>query len=138
MYTCIKYYCTVQQGKAREKMLKYQEELERQYRAEEDRLMEVFLREREEELSRIDKEAKDEWEVNLRALLEKYEKMGIKPDALPLTGARGPRNSRGGSTGDEVDDRGRNVRWHLIMIMIIILCSLPCGLVYRCTYLAFS
>jgi hypothetical protein len=103
-------YCTMQQGKAREKMLKYQEELERQYRAEEDRLMEIFLKEREEELSRIDKEAKDEWEVNLRALLEKYEKMGIKPDALPLTGARGPRNSRGGSTGDEVDDRGRNVR----------------------------
>ena len=71
-------------------MAKYQQELEKQYREEEDRLMELFLKEREEELQKIDQEAKAEWEVNLSQLMERYEKMGMQPEAKPLTGKRAP------------------------------------------------
>ncbi|ESN91148.1 hypothetical protein HELRODRAFT_194540 [Helobdella robusta] len=56
--------------KTRGKLLKYQEELERKQRAEEDELVRAFHDERIKEAENVELEIKQEWESNLKKLLE--------------------------------------------------------------------
>lgn len=62
-----------QVSKTKEKLYSYQEELERQQREEEDRLMANFQVERKKEAESMEKELNDEWEEELKGLTEKYE-----------------------------------------------------------------
>jgi len=60
-------------NKTKEKLHKYQEDLERQQREEEDRLMAEFQTERRHEADSMEKELNSEWEVQLKDLTDKFE-----------------------------------------------------------------
>jgi hypothetical protein len=69
-------------SKTKEKLYKYQEDLERLQREEEDRLMAEFHTERRHEAENMEKELNNEWEVQLKDLTNRYEtKRGSKPQA---------------------------------------------------------
>jgi hypothetical protein len=75
-------------SKTKEKLYSYQEELERQQREEEDRLMAQFHQERLEEAENMKKEFEAEWESQLKDLTSKFEgghKQKDKTVALPVT-----------------------------------------------------
>jgi len=67
---CLRY---VQVSKTKDKLFKYQEELERQQREEEDRLMAQFHEERILEAENMKKEFESEWEIQLKELTATYE-----------------------------------------------------------------
>lgn len=60
-------------NKTKEKLYQYQEDLEKQQREEEDRLMEELHAERKQEAEHIEKEFSNEWEVQLKDLMSKFE-----------------------------------------------------------------
>ena len=60
-------------SKTKDKLFKYQEELERQQRQEEDRLMAQFQEERVLEAENMKKEFENEWEIQLKELTAVYE-----------------------------------------------------------------
>ena len=60
-------------NKTKEKLYKYQEDLERQQREEEDRLMSGFHEERKQEAQNMEKEFSEEWEIQLKDLTNKFE-----------------------------------------------------------------
>lgn len=60
-------------GRTKKKLLKFQEELEKRQREEEDRLMKAFHDQSVKESERMDKEIEEEWETNLKNLAKDYE-----------------------------------------------------------------
>jgi len=60
-------------SKTKEKLYEYQEELERQHREEEDRLMAQFHQERLAEAENMKKEFDSEWEQELKALTDQFD-----------------------------------------------------------------
>lgn len=75
------HYLSLQVNKTKEKLYKYQEELEKQQREEEDRLMQAFHEERRLEAENMEKELNEEWEVQLKELTSKFDsKPGDKKD----------------------------------------------------------
>jgi len=60
-------------SRTKEKLYEYQEELERQHREEEDRLMAQFHQERLEEAESMQKEFDSEWEQQLKALTDQFD-----------------------------------------------------------------
>jgi len=60
-------------SKTKEKLYQYQEDLERQHREEEDRLMAQFHQERLEEAESMQKEFDSEWEKQLQALTDQFD-----------------------------------------------------------------
>jgi len=60
-------------NKTKEKLYKYQEDLERQQREEEDRLMAEFHSERIQESENMEQELNKEWEVQLKDLTNRYQ-----------------------------------------------------------------
>lgn len=65
-------------NKTKEKLYQYQEDLEKQQREEEDRLMEELHAERKQEAEYIEKEFSNEWEVQLKDLMSKFESKADK------------------------------------------------------------
>jgi len=63
----------VQVSRTKEKLYEYQEELERQHREEEDRLMAQFHQERLVEAENMQKEFDSEWEQQLKALTDQFD-----------------------------------------------------------------
>ena len=70
----------VQVSRTKEKLYEYQEELERQHREEEDRLMAQFHQERLVEAENMQKEFDTEWEQQLKALTDQYDGSQKKRD----------------------------------------------------------
>jgi len=68
---------TWQVSKTKGKLHEYQEELERQHREEEDRLMAQFHQERLVEAENMQKEFDTEWEKQLKALTDQNKKVRI-------------------------------------------------------------
>ena len=60
-------------GRTKKKLLKFQEELEKRQREEEDRLMKAFHDQSVKESEMMDKEINEEWEINLKNLAKVYE-----------------------------------------------------------------
>jgi len=80
-------YWTVrlQVSKTKEKLYEYQEELERQHREEEDRLMAQFHQERVVEAENMQKEFDSEWEQQLKALTDQFDGPQKKKDRAVRT-----------------------------------------------------
>lgn len=70
----------LQVSKTKDKLFKYQEDLERQQREEEDRLMAQFHEERVLEAENMKKEFESEWEMQLQDLTAVYEGTQKKKD----------------------------------------------------------
>jgi len=70
----------VQVSRTKEKLYEYQEELERQQREEEDRLMAHFHQERLVEAENMQKEFQNEWEKELKALTDQFDVSQKKKD----------------------------------------------------------
>jgi len=68
-----------QVSRTKEKLYEYQEELERQHREEEDRLMAQFHQERLTEAENMQKEFDSEWEQQLKALTDHHKKKDKVP-----------------------------------------------------------
>ena len=68
---------TWQVSKTKGKLHEYQEELERQHREEEDRLMAQFHQERLVEAENMQKEFDTEWEKQLKALTDQNKKVRL-------------------------------------------------------------
>ena len=60
-------------SKTKERLYEYQEELERQHREEEDRLMAQFHQERLVEAENMQKEFDTEWEKELQVLTDQFD-----------------------------------------------------------------
>jgi len=67
-------------SRTKEKLYEYQEELERQHREEEDRLMAQFHQERLTEAQNMQKEFDSEWEQQLKALTDQFDGPQKKKD----------------------------------------------------------
>lgn len=67
-------------SRTKEKLYEYQEELERQHREEEDRLMAQFHQERLVEAENMQKEFDNEWEQQLKALTDQFDGAQKKKD----------------------------------------------------------
>jgi len=70
----------LQVSRTKEKLYEYQEELERQHREEEDRLMAQFHQERLVEAENMQKEFDNEWEQQLKALTDQFDGAQKKKD----------------------------------------------------------
>jgi len=70
----------LQVSRTKEKLYEYQEELERQHREEEDRLMAQFHQERRVEAENMQKEFDNEWEQQLKALTDQFDGAQKKKD----------------------------------------------------------
>ena len=74
-----------QVNKTKEKLYKYQEDLERQQREEEDRLMAEFSAERHHEVDSMERELDSEWEAQLTDLTKKFELRRGSKDTMVRT-----------------------------------------------------
>jgi len=72
----------IQVSKTKEKLYEYQEELERQHREEEDRLMAQFHQERLVEAEKMQSEFENEWERELKLLTDQFDGSQKKKDKV--------------------------------------------------------